>query len=87
MEVITVLKCTYEINEKVIANIAIPLWHMLHGIVLLAILKNNYNWYLLFEQPSSGHFHATPFVSSNLWFPSHDLLALPSPLMVTSHPD
>ena len=47
---------------------------MPHGIVLLATLKNNDNCYLLFEQPSSGHFHATPCVSSYLWFPSHDLL-------------
>ena len=49
---------------------------MPHGIVLLATLKNNDNCYLLFEQLSSGHFHATPCVSSYLWFPSHDLLAL-----------
>ena len=48
---------------------------MPHGIVLLATLKNNDNCYLLFEQPSSGHFYATPCVSSYLWFPSHDLLA------------
>ena len=44
-------------------------------IVLLTTLKNNDNCYLLFEQPSSGHFHATSCVSSYLWFPSHDLLA------------
>ena len=49
---------------------------MPHGIVLLATLNNNDNCYLLFEQPSSGHFHATPCVSSYFWFPSHDLLAL-----------
>ena len=49
---------------------------MPHDIVLLATLKNNDNCYLLFEQPSSGYFHTTPFVSSYLWFPSHDLLAL-----------
>ena len=33
------------------------------------------NCYLLFEQPSSGHVHTTPCVSSYLWFASHDLLA------------
>ena len=48
---------------------------MPHGIVLLTSLKNNNSCYLLFEQPSSGHFHATPRISSYLWFPSHDLLA------------
>ena len=38
-------------------------------------LKKNNSCYLLFEQPSSGHFHATPFVSSYLCSPSRDLLA------------
>ena len=49
---------------------------MPHSIVLLATLKNNDNCYLLFEQPSSCHFHATPCISCYLWFPSYDLLAL-----------
>ena len=48
---------------------------MPHGIVLLTSPRNNNSCYLLFEQPSSGHFHATPFVSSYLWFPSYDLSA------------
>ena len=51
------------------------MWHMPHGITLLATPKNNVNFCLLFEQPSSGHFHATPCVSSYLCTHSHDLLA------------
>ena len=51
------------------------LWHMPDGITLLATPKNGNNYYLLFEQPSSGHCHATPCVSSYLWSPSHDFLA------------
>ena len=82
---------TYEIHSMLVAcygfvhgndivtntyEIPVCLWHMPHGIILLATLKNNDNCYLLFEQPSSGHFHASTCVSSYLWFPSHDLLAL-----------
>ena len=52
------------------------LWHMPHGITLLTSPRNNDSCYLLFEQPFSGHFQATPCASSYLWFPSHDLLAL-----------
>ena len=48
---------------------------MLHGVVLHTSPKNNNSCYLLFEQPSSGHFHATPCVSSYLCSPSHDFLA------------
>ena len=47
--------------------------------------RNNNSWYLPFEQPSSGHFHSTPCVSSYLWFPSHDLLAFTKSTTVTSH--
>ena len=36
------------------------MWHMPHGIVLLTSPRNNNSCYLLFEQPSSFHFHATP---------------------------
>ena len=61
------------------------LWHMPHDIILLATPKNSNNYQLLFEQPSSGYFHATPCISSDLWSPSHDLLASPSLLTVTSH--
>ena len=49
---------------------------MPHGITLLTSPRNNDSCYLLFEQPSSDHFHAAPGASSYLWFPSHDLLAL-----------
>ena len=38
-------------------------WHITHGIILQTSLKNN-SCYLLFEQPSSGHFHTTPCISS-----------------------
>ena len=48
---------------------------MPHGVTLLATPRNNDNCCLLFEQLSSGHFHATPCVSSNLYSSSHDLLA------------
>ena len=47
---------------------------MPHGIVLLTSPKNNNSCYLLFEQPSSGHFHAT-CASSYLCSPSRNLLA------------
>ena len=50
-------------------------WHMPHGVTLLATPRNNDNCCLIFEQPSSGHFHTTPCVSSYLCSPSHDLLA------------
>ena len=53
----------------------IALWHMPHGIIFLTSLKSNNNCYLLFEQPSSCHFHATPCVSSYLSSPSHDRFA------------
>ena len=49
---------------------------MPHGVILLTSPRSNNSCYLLFEQPSSGHFHATPCVSSYLWFPSHDLLLI-----------
>ena len=49
---------------------------MPHGITLLTSPRNNDSYYLLFEQPFSGQFHATACASSYLWFPSHDLLAL-----------
>ena len=39
---------------------------MPHGVTLLATPRNNDNCCLLFEQPSSGYFHATPWVSSYL---------------------
>ena len=64
------------LGKHVFVDTSVVLWHMPHGIILLATLKKNDNCYLLFEQPSSGHLHATPCVSSYLWFPSHDLLAL-----------
>ena len=51
------------------------LWHIPHGIILLASPRNNNSCYLLFEKPPSGYFHATLCVSSYLWLPSHDLLA------------
>ena len=57
---------------------------MPHGIILLTSPRNNDSCYLLFEQPFSGHFHATPCVSSYLWFPSHDLLAFTKSSTVTS---
>ena len=53
----------------------VTLWHMPHGITLLATLKNGNNYYLLFEQPSSCRFHATSCVSSYLCSPSHELFA------------
>ena len=53
----------------------VMLWHMPHGIILLTSPRNNNSCYLLFQQLSSGHFHATPCILSYLWFPSHDLLA------------
>ena len=34
------------------------LWHMPHGINLLATPKNNYSYYLLCEQPSPGRIHS-----------------------------
>ena len=52
-------------------SVAHATWH--HSSHLPRI---NNSCYMLFEQPSSGRFHATPCVSSYLWFPSHDLLAL-----------
>ena len=54
---------------------SVPLWHMPHGIILRNSSRNNDSCYLLFEQPFSSHFHATPCVSSYLWFLFHDLLA------------
>ena len=53
----------------------VQLWHMPHGITLLATPKNGNNYLLLFEQPSSGLFHATSYVSSYLCSHSHDFLA------------
>ena len=51
------------------------LWYMPHGIIFITSPKNNNSCYLLFEQPSSGHFYTTPCISSYLCFPSHDFLA------------
>ena len=34
------------------------LWHMPHGIDLLATLKNNYSYYLLCQQPSPARIHS-----------------------------
>ena len=50
-------------------------WHMPHGIILLTSPRNKDSCYLLFELLFSSHFHATPCISSYLWFPPHDLLA------------
>ena len=51
-------------------------WQLPHDITLLTSHRNNDCCYLLFEQPFSGHLHATPCASSYLWFPSHYILAL-----------
>ena len=63
------------------------MWHMPHGIILLTSHKNNNCCYLLFEQPASHHFHATPCVSSYLCFPSHNFLASTKSTRSTSHQD
>ena len=49
---------------------------MPHGIVLLTTLKNNDNCYLLFEQPSSHHSHATSCASLPLLTTSTPLPSL-----------
>ena len=51
------------------------LWNMPHGIILLISLMNN-NCYLLFEQPSSHHSHATSRASLSLASSSHNLHTL-----------
>ena len=51
---------------------SLTLWHIPHGIVLRATIKNNNNSHLLFEQPSSRHSHATSCASFSLASSSHD---------------
>ena len=58
-------------------------WHMPHGIALLATPKNGNSYYLLFEQPSSRHFHAISCVSSSLCSSSQTTEPLPGPLAAT----
>ena len=59
------------------------LWHMSHGITLLATPKNGHNYYLLFEQPSSRHSHATSCLSYSLCSSPQTSAPLPSPLAAT----
>ena len=59
------------------------LWHMPHGIALLATPKNGNNYYLLLEQPSSRRFHAQSCVSSSLCSSSQTSAPLESPLAAT----
>ena len=57
-------------------KLELDLWHMPHGIVLLANLKNNDNCYLLFKQSSSHHSHATSCASLSLSSSAHNLHAV-----------
>ena len=59
------------------------MWHMPHGVVLLTSPKNNNSCYLLFEQPASHLFQATPCTSPLLYSSSQTSAPLPSPLNST----
>ena len=58
-------------------------WHMPHGITLLATPKNGNNYYLLFKQPSSRRFHSTFCVSSSICYSSITSVPVPSALAAT----
>ena len=52
------------------------MWHIKHGTILHTSLKNNNNCYLLLEQPSSHHSHATSCASLSVASSSHNFHTL-----------